>query len=621
MTAPTMPLGRDGLMQASTASAGSLPSMFAADLEGPAEPEIQKWEWTYENMLHRGSDAPPLHLKMADTVMLSPTTELTQWLFTSTKDGTVRKKNADKLTPQAVREAFEKAALMMAAFNRKGLTTIVRRSGSGASILDEAAMRDLTKDSGDLSGIVAMQLYIQGKGGNGTRYVCEYKRDRAACRVACTTHKLVYLGQPEGLSASIYGDTGDTTPTAYRVNCGMRALSEELGQSTMALCRRLEMHSKQTILHYEAQYILDENSVLWFIGGANIVTQKTPTPAAPKPIEQRHVPYSPTLQVRPQGKLFDAGCMGDYCSITLTEPVQQKKGKGGTGRKKKDEPDLTVGSLSPIEDGGGSFGDLVITKDGGVVPLADLLPKDERKRTLLPGLKFTTENDDEEVQGDGDASPQNPIPFGMEGAFDESGGYKGGPPSMRIAYRSILLDRTLRGMGIHHDDPAPPGVLQEFEAKVRRRLDTYYKLAHVCANCARWYERQSRRRAAELDALNSPLEPILKKTRTQAALLPAVMEAAGLVDEYCVDVSDSQAAITGPVSHAASMQSMRAQTKSLLEQLGATGSGVAPKSLERALMRTSTSLPALRKSGSAPPPIPMPAKRESSRRLGGVIGR
>ena len=107
MTAPTMPLGRDGLMQASTASAGSLPSMFAADLEGPAEPEIQKWEWTYENMLHRGSrraaspfeDGRHRHALTDDGAYTVA--------FYEHKGRNCPKKNADKLTPQAVREAFE----------------------------------------------------------------------------------------------------------------------------------------------------------------------------------------------------------------------------------------------------------------------------------------------------------------------------------------------------------------------------------------------------------------------------------------------------------------------------------------------------------------------------------
>jgi hypothetical protein len=52
---------------------------------------------------------------------------------------------------------------------------------------------------------------------------------------------------------------------------------------------------------------------------------------------------------------------------------------------------------------------------------------------------------------------------------------------------AILLDRYLREFGIEEDDVAPPAVLQQFEAKARRRLELYYKQAHVCPNCARWY--------------------------------------------------------------------------------------------------------------------------------------
>ena len=124
-------------------------------------------------------------------------------------------------------------------------------------------MRDLTKESGDLSGISALQLYIQGKGGNGTRYVCAYTRDRAVQRTRCTVHKLVYFGQADGLEASIYGRGGDeeSKPIAHAINCSMRGLNEELSASTRALCRTLEIHSRQTILHLSAQFIIDENEV------------------------------------------------------------------------------------------------------------------------------------------------------------------------------------------------------------------------------------------------------------------------------------------------------------------------------------------------------------------------
>ena len=93
----------------------------------------------------------------------------------------------------------------------------------------------------------------------------------------------------------------------------------------------------------------------------------------------------------------------------------------------------------------------------------------------------------------------------MEGALEE---IKSRAPTHRVAYRAILLDRTLRALGVDEESAAPPGVLQEFEAKTRRKLDLYYKQAHVCATCMCWYERQSRRRAAELDALNSPAMPL-----------------------------------------------------------------------------------------------------------------
>ena len=62
------------------------------------------------------------------------------------------------------------------------------------------------------------------------------------------------------------------------------------------------MHSKQTILHYSAEFIIDENEVTWFVGGSDIVTQKTPPPAPPQPREERQPGVNPTLQVRQKGR-------------------------------------------------------------------------------------------------------------------------------------------------------------------------------------------------------------------------------------------------------------------------------------------------------------------------------
>ena len=66
---------------------------------------------------------------------------------------------------------------------------------------------------------------------------------------------------------------------------------------TWHLMMTWQVHSKQTILHYDAQYMLDENETVWFIGGANIITQRTPM-ATPLKAQAAHIPMNPTLQVR-----------------------------------------------------------------------------------------------------------------------------------------------------------------------------------------------------------------------------------------------------------------------------------------------------------------------------------
>lgn len=263
LSAPTIPLAKSTVAQGaamrssalgcgaglltSSASAVSLPSMFAADLEGPAELVTQPWEWVFTHLARKsaGTTLPSLPLQIADTVLLSPTTELTTWLFTS-RDGTVRRKNSDKLTPANVREAFERASLRFAAFNTQSLTTVVRRSGAGAQILDDAAMRDLTKDSGDLSGIVALQLYMHPKGGNGTRYVCEYELDRATLRIRTSFHKRVYLGS-NGIESNRYGAAPEgqsgNAPQAYPIACNARAINENLAEKTRLLADRLQVRA------------------------------------------------------------------------------------------------------------------------------------------------------------------------------------------------------------------------------------------------------------------------------------------------------------------------------------------------------------------------------------------
>ena len=583
MNAPTIPIAKDSKAAVtSSASTGALPSMFTADLEGPAEPEVQPWVWTFQHMLTRGSsDAlPPLKLKIADTVLLSATTELTTWLFTA-KDGTVRRKNSNKLTPATVREVFEKEALNFAAFNTRSLTTLVHRNGVPPNILDETEMRSLTKDTGDLSGIAALQLYIQSKGGNGTRYVCEYVLDRVAQRVRCSVHKRVYLGQVDGIGASIYGNpaAAGPRPVAYPINCSMRQLNDHLVESTRELARRLEMISKQTILHFNAQFVLDENEVAWFIGGAHVVTQKTPAPPAPKPMAERHVSVNPHLQARAGvGRLQEASCMGDYCSLELKSPETQGARSRTLKRSQSDVVEVIRG-LQPVAGGGGSLGDLVYTRDGSMRILSDLAPKEAPKRNLMSGFKAADGNDGgDAASGAPSGADDHALPEGLEAALQETAKAR---PTHRVPYRAILLDRTLRSLGVDEESPAPPGVLQEFEAKTRRKMDLYYKPAHVCTSCMCWYDRQSRRRAAELDALNSPAMPLIQPLKTTPSLRK--LKRAAESNASLVDSSTTA--------------------------LGAMGLGTAPGSLARALIRSSTSLPQLK----PPAPMPMPTIRTGAR--------
>lgn len=213
-------------------------------------------------------------------------------------------------------------------------------------------------------------------------------------------------------------------------------------------------------------------------------------------------------------------------------------------------------------------------------------------------------------------------------------------PSHRIPYRAILLDRTLRALGVGEDDIAPPGVLQQFEAKTRRRLELYYKPAHVCTSCSCWcaalqhthprartrsarvliacacppalphrYDRQSRRRAAELDGDNSPLLPVAALASSSLGLSNSAAAAIAMAQ-----VSDAE--LAGRAEEGTAVGG--SQAAPLLRPRRTRGgmSGVnAPVSLARAMMRASASMPALPTNTHHIPAaaLPQPAHRGSNR--------
>eukprot|EP00966_Prymnesium_polylepis_P257680 5952924-Prymnesium_polylepis.2 len=135
---------------------------------------------------HDGPWHPALHQVLCEGGAMAV------WYFTAS-DGHVKRKNSDKLTPSTVRETFERAALGVG--NRGGLSA-VRRNEAGAQILSHDAVRDLMRDPVDLAGIDALQLYIQGKGGNATRYVCDYRYDRVTYRGASRAVSYTHLTLP-----------------------------------------------------------------------------------------------------------------------------------------------------------------------------------------------------------------------------------------------------------------------------------------------------------------------------------------------------------------------------------------------------------------------------------------
>jgi hypothetical protein len=290
-----------------------------------------------------------------------------------------------------------------------------------------------------------------------------------------------------------------------------------------------------------AHFILDETQKAWFVGAADVITQRvTAQPASSSPTRQpRHaaaaaaaaggagqrVRVNPTLQLKHgRARMGEATCMGDYCSLELEAHVEVIADRREARRLAREREKSAERTPQPLP--GGSLGDLVLLADGRLRSLKTLEPKERRGRVSAnDGSESEQDGDDEEEESAAIAEREaakaaaSQLPASIEAALCESG--KAVRPTRRVAYRSILLDRTLRSLGIQEDDPAPRGVLEEFEERVRRRTELHYKQAHVCEACACWYERQARRRAAELDSNHSPLTSLLQEetaSSTAAAL-------------------------------------------------------------------------------------------------------
>ena len=398
MQAPTIPLGKGKLPAlnaggASTASQVALPSMFAAELTGPGELTEQPWEWVFHHLWRKGSGATPLRMSLADTVILSPSSELLSWFFTD-KRGIVKKKNSNKLVPQAIRNHFEREALA-GAFNVNRFVAAVHRSGGGgAALLDETAVRDLTKESGDWSGLLGLQLYIHAKGGNGSRYVCEYVKDRVSRLITATVHKLVYMGA-DGVSCNRSGADvpADKLPKAHMLPSYGKLLNDDLIAMTKGLCMRLELHSKQTLLHMNAQFILDENEKPWFVGGAEIITLPQAAFAPPRAPTEKHVPVNPTLQ------LHGDVCMGDYCKFSELREASTKP-QGALRRSKSTSGMDALSYTNAILLRGDSLGEMVVQSDGSVRSMAEVVAQTSKaKSSMLPAIELGGEG---EGASDGD---------------------------------------------------------------------------------------------------------------------------------------------------------------------------------------------------------------------------
>lgn len=102
----------------------------------------------------------------------------------------------------------------------------------------------------------------------------------------------------------------------------------------------------------------------------------------------------------------------------------------------------------------------------------------------------------------------------------------------RVAYRAILLDRLLIAHGYGEGETAaPPALLLQFDAKVRRRLELYYRQVPVCETCFCWYQAKMLQRDAEMLS-NVPPVPQPPPPAPYHAVLSSSLEEPQLDEQF-----------------------------------------------------------------------------------------
>jgi CheY-like chemotaxis protein/pimeloyl-ACP methyl ester carboxylesterase len=186
----------------------------------------------------------------------------TGWLFTSKSGDVLKKRDFGK---EAIADRFTKIALSNPK-NTAGRICVCRYKNGSFAVLDEEEFSALMTNfpPGDTN-LLAIQPYVQSKGGNGAIHRNSYTivDDKAKCVTA--TQKIVTLAG-EGV-APIITVKPEQKPA---LRSFATKLNSQLDAITRSIVRHVENVNRVRILSFSADYLVDDADQIWFHWATNI---------------------------------------------------------------------------------------------------------------------------------------------------------------------------------------------------------------------------------------------------------------------------------------------------------------------------------------------------------------
>ncbi|KNC51714.1 uncharacterized protein AMSG_07783 [Thecamonas trahens ATCC 50062] len=296
-------------------------------------------------------DRHRLKAPIADYVAMEGVTP-SAWLATG-PDGYVDRASESKTKLPHVASAFCDKALADIA-NNTGYVMVAKRKKSPdgdtvASRLIQAALvrtLDGVAPPPELSGALALQLYIHPKGSTGTVYRCEYAV--SSNRKGFTSVIYKYYDRVEKMADDDprksdphrSGQNDELVVTKTFQKSSARAINDQLSELSLRIIRFVETVRKVRIHRAYCDFILDSTAEPHFIQAINVFTTRRaprprpPPPTAPvadadgrlvdgrgrsEPSELAPVPEDLAMVRVARAKHVgsDANCAGDYCDYEL----------------------------------------------------------------------------------------------------------------------------------------------------------------------------------------------------------------------------------------------------------------------------------------------------------------